>query len=137
MFKPCLVAALALGAGASAAWSRPVPVFETPGGTRYLVDDSSVTELRLREGTVVMARILTQSAPDPRLVSGQVAADGLMQFRCAQGSYRQWNVFSIGKDGSRRQVVAPNAARAFAPTRDGSLERKLVLAACALKRSRP
>lgn len=89
--------------------AAPVPVFETPGGTRYMLDDASAIELRLREGTVVMVRVMTQSRPDPRLVSGQVAAGGLMQFQCDRSAYRQWNVFSVDKDGSRRQVVAPNA----------------------------
>lgn len=115
--------------------AAPVPVFETPGGTRYMLDDASAIELRLREGTVVMVRVMTQSRPDPRLVSGQVAAGGLMQFQCDRSAYRQWNVFSVDKDGSRRQVVAPNAARGFNTTREGSPERKLVQAACGLKRS--
>jgi hypothetical protein len=119
---------------AGPAAARPVLVFETPGHTRYFLDDASAVELPLREGSVVMARVLTQSAPDPHLISGQVAADGLMQFQCASASYRQWNVFSIGKDGSRNQVVAPNAARAFTATRPGSFERKLLQAACALGR---
>lgn len=129
-------ALLALGLPALA-HAKPVLVFETPGHTRYLIDDASAAELRLREGTVVMARVMTQSAPDPRMTAGQVAADGLMQFRCDQNSYRQWNVFSIGKDGSRNQVIAPNAARGFTVTRPGSFERKLLQAACALKRRTP
>lgn len=129
------VSALAMAATGLAA--RPVVVFETPGHTRYYIDDQSVVELGLPGGPVIMARISSQSAPDPHLVSGQVAADGLMQFRCAQSSYRQWNVFAIGKDGSRQQVVAPNAARAFSPTREGSPERKLVQTACAMKRRAP
>lgn len=118
-------------------WAKPVMVFETPGGTRYYLDDTSAVELRLREGTVIMARVTTKSAPDPRMTAGQVAADGLMQFRCADSSYRQWNVFSIAKDGTRSQVVAPNAGRAFAATRPGSFERRLLVAACALKRRTP
>lgn len=130
------IAAVALGFPALA-WAKPVLVFETPGRTRYYIDDTSAVELKLREGTVVMARVTSKSAPDPRMTAGQVAADGLMQFRCADNSYRQWNVFSIGREGSRNQVIAPDAARAFTATRPDSFERRLLVAACALKRKVP
>ena len=109
MMRQALAAALC--AFALPVQAAPVTVFETPGGTRYMLDDASAIELRLREGTVVMVRVMAQSRPDARLIAGQVAADGLMQFQCDRNAYRQWNVFSVDKDGSRRQVVAPNAAR--------------------------
>ncbi|MFM5908693.1 MAG: hypothetical protein ACKOPO_14085, partial [Novosphingobium sp.] len=124
---PVLVAVASLAAASFAAASfaagsahaRPVFVAETPGHTRFSIDDASIVELTIGGARVRQARILTQNVPDPALVSGQIAADGVMQFNCAAQSYREWSTVAIRKDGTRQEVVSPLATRGFNQTRDG------------------
>lgn len=117
------------------AHARPVVVAETPGHTKFLIDDATITDMAIGGAVVRQARVLTENAPDPKMVSGQVGADGVMQFNCAAQSYRQWRTTSIRKDGSRVELVTPMPARRFNPTRDGSFERKLLAAACAMRKA--
>ncbi|MFM6933028.1 MAG: hypothetical protein ACKOUT_12385 [Novosphingobium sp.] len=116
------------------ALAAPVLVAETPGHTKFLIDDATLEDIAIGAAKVLQARILTRSAPDPQMLSGQVGADGIMQFNCAAQSYRQWSTTSIRKDGSRVEMVRPLATRSFNPTREGSFERKLLLAACTMRR---
>jgi hypothetical protein len=118
------------------ALAKPVFVAETPGHTRFLIDDASLVDLTIGGAVVRQARILTENPADARLVSGQVGAEGVMQFNCAQNTYREWTTTSIRKDGTRQIVTPPSPARRFYPTRDGSFERKLLSAACTMRKSR-
>ena len=130
-FAGLMMIALA-GAGAQA---RPVLVAETPGHTKFLIESSSLTDLELGGVNIRQALVLTRSAPDPGLRSGQVAAEGQMQFDCAGLTYREWSTTSIRLDGTRQVVVPPSATRKFSPTRDGSFERKLLQAACTMRQA--
>jgi hypothetical protein len=115
--------------------ATPVFVAETPGHTKFLIDDATLKDLVIGGAKVRQARILTHNASDPQMTSGQVGADGIMQFDCAALSYREWSTTSIRKDGTRAEVVRPLASRRFVPTRAGSFERKLLLAACTMRKT--
>lgn len=125
-----VLATLALSAPLRA---KPVFIAETPGHTRFFIEDGSVKIVQLTGGAALQATILTVNSPDPALKSGQIRAEGIMQFRCAENAYREWSTTSIQKDGRRIQVVPPNPDRKFAVTRPGSFERKVLNAACNLR----
>lgn len=131
-----LLPAMAALLAAAPALAAPVFVAETPGRTKFLIDDATVEDIVISGTKVRQARILTRSAPDPQMTSGQVAADGIMQFNCDARTYRQWSTTSIRKDGTRAELIRPLATRRFNPTRDGSFERKLLIAACAMRKTK-
>lgn len=126
---PVLAAALL----ASPLTAKPVLIAQTPGHTQFFVDDATVQDLPSADGPIRQARITTRSAPDPHMRAGQVAAEGVMQFRCAQRQYRQMQTTSINLDGSRRPAVPPSTTRAFAQTAPGRFENTVLEAVCRLK----
>lgn len=128
-----LPAALAVLAAPSMA--KPVFIAETPGKTRFFIDDASLSDLPQPGGSIRQATVLSRNAPDPQLKTGQVAAEGIMQFNCAAQSWRQWSTTSVRKDGSRQVLVTPSPTRSFTATREGSFERKLLQAACAMRKA--
>jgi hypothetical protein len=117
----------------SALTAKPVLIAETPGKTRFYADDATVQDLPTSDGTIRQAHIRTESAPDPGLKAGQVAAEGVMQFRCALRQYRQIETTAINLDGSRRQVVAPSSTRKFMQTAPGRFENTVLEAVCRMK----
>ncbi len=131
-----LLPALAALLAAAPVLAVPVFVAETPGGTKFLIEDTTVEDIAIGGAKVRQARILTRNAPDPQMVSGQVGADGIMQFDCAARTYRQWSTTSIRKDGTRAELIRPLATRRFNATRHGSFERKLLIAACTMRKTK-
>jgi hypothetical protein len=113
--------------------AKPVLIAQTPGHTQFFVDDATVQDLPSADGPIRQAHISTRSAPDPHLRAGQVAAEGVMQFRCAQRQYRQMQTTSINLDGSRRTAVPPSTTRAFVQTAPGRFENTVLDAVCRLK----
>ncbi|MBS0482632.1 MAG: hypothetical protein JSR96_10870 [Proteobacteria bacterium] len=130
------IAAAVMGLAAlnsTAVQARPVPVGETPGHTAFFIDDETLRTIALPGGDVLQALIITKSPPNAQMTARQIGASSLMQFRCAEKTYRQWSTDSLRRDGTRVKVVLPDPARPFAPTRAGSFERRLIDAACAMK----
>ncbi|MDE2596188.1 MAG: hypothetical protein KGL44_04840 [Sphingomonadales bacterium] len=134
---PLPVIALAAALWSQAAATRPVFVAETPGHTRFSIEDSSVRDLPSPQGMIRQVQLYTQSAPDPALIKGQVAAEGTMQFRCAAQTYREVTTTAIYKDGSRHLVIPQSETRAFSRTAPGRFERTLLEAACRMPAVRP
>ncbi|WP_310531109.1 hypothetical protein [Novosphingobium sp.] len=131
VFLPVAVAILAAAPGLA----TPVFVAESPGHTKFLIDDATVKDVAIGDARVRQVRVLTHNAFDPQMTSGQVGADGIMQFDCGALSYREWSTTSIRKDGARVEVVRPLASRRFVPTREGSFERKLLMVACTMRKT--
>lgn len=126
---------IALGLVSAPGLAKPVFIAESPGKTRYFIDDATLTDLSQPGGAIRQAKILSRSAPDPQLRAGQVAAESIMQFNCTAQSWRQWLTTSIRKDGTRQVLITPSPTRAFTATREGSFERKLLQSACTMRKT--
>lgn len=121
-------AASPIAAGASAG---EVFVMETPGGSRFAYLPETIRVRAGAEGDVRSVTIITHN-PDrgPPRATDQVGARGTMEFLCARHAYREVTMTSIKRSGAEVVVVPPDAARRFADTKPGSLERKLADAVC-------
>ncbi|MBS0476043.1 MAG: hypothetical protein JSR28_12995 [Proteobacteria bacterium] len=138
MNSPASAVLFGLAALCSAAVeAKPVPAGETPAHTKFFIDDATLSQVALADGPALQALIITRNAPDPQIKSGQIGAASMMQFRCRRKSYRQWSTDALHKDGTRVRVVSPDPARSFSATREGSFERRLLDAACAMKVRKP
>jgi hypothetical protein len=92
-----------------------------------------VKDLPTADGPVRQAHFRTESSVEPGFRAGQIAAEGVMQFRCALRQYRQVETTAINLDGSRRQVVPPSATRRFTQTAPGRFENTVLDAVCRMK----
>jgi len=113
--------------------AKPVLIAETSGHTRFFADDATLRDLPSRDGPIREVHIRTESAPDPQLRAGQIATEGVMQFRCARRQYRQLQTTAINLDGSRQITVPPSTTRQFLQTAPGRFENTVLEAVCRMK----
>ncbi len=113
--------------------AKPVLIAETAEKTRYYADDATVKDLPSVEGPIRQVQIRTERLPALGLRAGQVATEGVMQFRCALRQYRQVQTTAINRDGSRQEVVPLSSTRQFTQTAPGRFEHTVLEAVCRMK----
>lgn len=128
-----LLLALAAAASPSAEATSASEVFvaETPGRTQFTYLPDTIRVRRGTEGDVRSVTIITHNAEmAPPRATDQIGARAVMEFACARLAYREVMTTSIKRSGAEVVVVPQSAARPFADTKPGSLERKLADAVC-------
>jgi hypothetical protein len=113
--------------------AKPVLIAETAGKTRYYADDTTVQDLPSAAGPIRQVQIRPERLSPLGAQAGQVATEGVMQFRCALRQYRQVQTTAINRDGSRQEVVPHSTTRPFTQTAPGRFEHVVLEAVCRMK----
>lgn len=123
---------IALLPASSALLAGNVFIAETPGHTRFFIDDAAIMDIGSPEGNIRQAIILTERPRKPQDGSAkvQVRARALMQFKCANRSYREIETAAFYSDGTAQIVVPRSEQREFSSIAPGSFEEKIADAAC-------
>jgi hypothetical protein len=102
-----------------------------PGPTQFSYLPETI---RVREGAEGKVRSVTMITRNPETsplrAANQLGASAVMECVCARRAAREMMTTSIKRSGAEVVAVLPGAARLFADTKPGSLERKLADAVC-------
>lgn len=102
-----------------------------PGPTQFSYLPATISVREDAEGKVRSVTMITRNPEiSPLRAANQVGAITVMECVCARRAAREITTTPIKRRGAEVVAVLPGAARRFADTKPGSLERKLADAVC-------